>query len=225
MSLRYMAIDRNVGFHNGQSVVWSERGINSLRVDSMDEGIEIAKNEEFLFIVINSDNIDYSSKLALLRSTTGTHILIATSNYSAKRHAEALNNGADAFGLIDNDPKDNAGLVDAIIRKASGRLDKYPMEAVSYGKIKVLPELGRVLIRGLEVSLSKLEIRVLCLLINGNGNVFSREQIFKSIFDSEYNIDPEDTIKGIIKRIRLKTRDSSIIETVWGRGYRIGCSK
>ena len=222
-----MAIDYDMDFHNRESVAWLEKGVGSLRVDSMDEGIESTRDEEFLFIVINSDNINYLSKLNLLRSISKSCILVMASNFTGKEHADALNNGADAFGVIDIDPKVNFNSINAVIKKASmkANLRENSTMLVSHNNIFILPKTGRTFIGDLEVSLSKSEISVLCLLINENGNALSCGEIFDSVFGESDGVDPENIIKSVIKRIRRKAGDISIIENVWGRGYRIGTCK
>ena len=220
MSLRYMAVDDNSSFHDKESVVLAEKGLYLLRVMSMDEGIKNAAKERFLFIVINSDNIGYLPKLSILKGIAKVPVLVVTSDFSTEENAKALGNGADAFGLV--------GVVDksikAIVDKPKIRTDPINdiVEVILSRGILILPDFGKVFIGELEVFLSTLEIRVLSLLLNGDGRIFSCEQIFNNVFDIDRDIDSEDSIKSAIKRIRNKTGKKDIIKNVWGRVYRIG---
>ena len=103
--MRYMAIDGDKEFHERESRAWTEKGVSSIRVDSMCEGIQFASKENFMFIVINADNVDYKSNLGVLRSVTSTPILIATFNFSIEEHVFAISSGADAYGFINSSGK------------------------------------------------------------------------------------------------------------------------
>ena len=225
MSKRYLAIDRDMEFHGKESAAWTAKGISSLRVDTMDEGIKCAKNENFLFIAINSSNVDYLPKLKILRSITNSSILVATFNFTMKEHALALSNGADAFGVIE-DPTANVDSVNAIIHSAKSQKYSYENNAdkVLHNNMLILPNDGKVLIGELEIKLTKSEVRLLCLLIDGAGKIFTLDEIYEKIFDLSSNSDSHDSVKSIIKRIRKKFGSYGVIDTVWGKGYKIGTS-
>lgn len=221
--MQYMSIDKNEVLHNREKKIWEKYGISSIRVDSMIEGIIKAKEQEFLFIVINADSIDYMPKLQVLRSVTDAPILIAASTYTAKEHTEALNNGADDFGPIE-DPKSNREAVLAILEK----INKYKSQNASKAKIicfkdiLLMPDYRRVFINDEEVTLTRMEFDVLHFLLLNQGRVLSHEQIYNYVF-AEENYDPAyDSIKSSIKRLRKKIGAREIIDSVRGVGYKIG---
>ena len=223
MSTRYLAIDKDEKFHNKQSAAWVDKGISSLRVDTMDEGISCAKKEEFMFIAINSDNIEYLSKLRDLKNVTNSRILIATSRFTMKEHTAAMNNGADAFGYI-GEPEENVESVKAIIKNTETR--KYSTQKISekvvHGNIFILPNEGKAYIDEVNISLTKLEIRLMCLLINGNGRMFTYDEIYNNVYYKKKDYDIEDSVKAVVKRIRKKFGNSEVIRTIRGKGYQIG---
>ena len=221
MNSRYMAIDKDVDFHKIQSDAWLEKGIASIRVDSMDEAIEHAKNERFCFIAINADNIEYLPKLELLRATTTSHILVATSNFSGEEFIKAISKGADAFGLIDSNPTINADIVKAIIEKTT--METTEIETILHGSMLIMPELNRVIIGNRGVLLSKTEISVLVLLIkNKRKKVLSCQQIHESVCGKITKSDPEEFTRSVIKMIRRKLGSKDVIECVRNFGYLIG---
>ena len=220
--MRYMAIDQDKNFHDKESQAWTGNGIQSIRVDTMCEGIKHAKREEFLFIAINADNIDYMSKLNQLKNITSSPILIATSNFTIEEHALALKNGADAFGLIGK-PKSNVDSVYAILDNINSRsLRLETEESIVLHDLMIFPKTRKVLVNEREVFLSKLEMRVLCFLIKGNGRFHTSDQIAGYVYDDDKEIDSFDSIKNIIMKIRNKIGIEKIIITKWGKGYKIG---
>ena len=223
MSTQYLAIDKDEEFHNRESAAWTAKGVTSIRVDSMDEGIKHAKKEEFKFIAINSDNItEYMFKLRFLRYLTNSPILVATSNYSIKEHIAALKNGADAYGLIGT-PEENVDLVDVIIEKAASQqeIDVSSMETIVYNNMLIVPKDLKLVTDDCEIKLTKADISILCVLIRGNGKIFNSEHLFSCAYPNERNMDPHDSIKSAIYRLRKKLIGYISIKNAYGKGYRI----
>ena len=220
---RYLAIDNDKEFQNRESTAWADIGISSLRVDAMDEGIVYANKENFMFVFINADNVNYLSKLKLLRNITSSPILIATSRFTLEEHALAINNGADAFGPI-GDTEQNINSVTAVIQSIKSRKYSYKdvEETVLYHDILILPKEGKAYVGELEIPLTKSEIRLLCLLIHGAGRTFTHCEIFHNILDNDRGYDSHESVKAMVKRIRKKVGFKEVINTVWGKGYQIG---
>lgn len=78
-----------------------------------------------------------------------------------------------------------------------------------------------VLMDNKEVSLTKLEYKILVLLLTNINRVVSRELILEKIWDIEGNYVNDNTLTVYIKRIREKLHDDNLIKTIKGLGYRI----
>lgn len=80
-----------------------------------------------------------------------------------------------------------------------------------------------VRVDGEEINFSTKEFELLCLLAEHPNRVFSREEIFKELWNSDF-IGELATVTVHIKKLRSKLKDDSnqprFIETVWGSGYR-----
>lgn len=78
-----------------------------------------------------------------------------------------------------------------------------------------------------EVTLTKLEYKILTTLFGKPKKLFTREEILNSIWDIDGNFVNDNTLTVYVKRIREKIGDTdgSIIETVRGLGYRLGAPK
>lgn len=75
-----------------------------------------------------------------------------------------------------------------------------------------------------ELSLTKLEYKILLTLFSNPKKLFTREEILNAIWDMAGNFVNDNTLTVYIKRIREKIGDvdGTIIETVRGMGYRLG---
>ena len=100
MNMIYLAVDSDVGLANSEAAVWkTTRGIGMERVDNMTEGIEKLLSNEYLYIGINSDAVDFMPLLRTMRSVTHTPILIVTGNFNTDDEVAALEAGADLYSI------------------------------------------------------------------------------------------------------------------------------
>ncbi len=93
------------------------------------------------------------------------------------------------------------------------------------GTIEIDPNQCMVRQNGQEVRLTDTEYRILYLLASHQKKVFSIQNIYESIWNEPYFYGSNNTVMVHIRNIRRKLGDdpqnSKIIQTVWGRGYRI----
>ena len=76
---------------------------------------------------------------------------------------------------------------------------------------------------GIELSLTAKEFGILELLMKYPDKVFSKSNLFQSVWDTEY-IAEDNTLNVHISNLRNKLKaicsDTEFIDTVWGIGYR-----
>lgn len=84
---------------------------------------------------------------------------------------------------------------------------------------------AKVYKNGEEIVLTAMEYRLLLILLNNRGKVFSRSQLLENIWDVEGDFVEDNTLTVYIKRLRDKIEEdaasSQIIKTVRGLGYMI----
>lgn len=82
---------------------------------------------------------------------------------------------------------------------------------------------GKVTNNGEEIPLTKLEYKILMVMMSNQGKLFTREEILSNIWDISGNFVNDNTLSVTMKRIREKIGDKEgqIIQTVRGMGYRI----
>ena len=225
----YLAIEKDDAIHERESAFWLSRGIASLRVSSMTEGIKEAMKNQFLYIGINGDNINFKPQLPLLRETTNDPIFIATTAYTMQKQAEAVNLGADLYGQIGENPDDNYATVMANIHALHERAKRRKPHAklIPYGNILVAPKHRQVFVIDKEVELTKIDFDLLCLFMNNRGVIMTPEQIYNRVWKNERAESVDDVVKSAIKRLRKKIsghdteNGSGFIENIRDVGYRL----
>ena len=77
-----------------------------------------------------------------------------------------------------------------------------------------------------ELDLTDMEWRILKLLLQHRGKIFSMENLYESVWQETYFPTSANTVMVHIRRLREKVevdpRHPEYIKTVWGKGYRIG---
>lgn len=91
------------------------------------------------------------------------------------------------------------------------------------GSLSIDQSTCKVYKRGSEISLSKLEYRLLVYLIENKNHILSKEQILEKIWDSDGKYVDNNTVSVNISRLRTKIEDDvskpKWIQTVHGIGY------
>lgn len=91
------------------------------------------------------------------------------------------------------------------------------------GSITIDQSTCKVYKRGEEISLSKLEYRLLLYLLENKNHILSKEQILEKIWDSDGRYVDHNTVSVNISRLRAKIEDDASdpvwIKTVHGIGY------
>ena len=78
---------------------------------------------------------------------------------------------------------------------------------------------------GRELSLTELEYRLLRLMMEHRGKIFSAENLYESVWGEPYFSVSANTVMVHIRKLRAKIEDDPqnprIVKTVWGKGYRV----
>ena len=96
-------------------------------------------------------------------------------------------------------------------------------DALLIGDLEIRPRSRKVLIKGSEISLTPKEFDILYFLAKNRGEVFTKEQIYRAVWEEDYLLD-NSNIMAFIRKLRKKidpAPDSPpYILTIWGIGYK-----
>jgi len=203
----YLAVDSDVGLANSEAEVWkTTRGIGMERVDNMTEGIEKLLSNEYLYIGINSDAVDFMPLLRTMRSVTHTPILIVTGKFDTDDEVAALEAGADLYARWHKTTEGNIASVLAHITRITDqrRTPPPPSNVIVCKKLLIAPLQQSVFIGDNKIDLTVKEFDVLHMLMSNRGCVFSPEQIYTEIWDSHFDESTKEVIRTTMKRLRQK---------------------
>ena len=91
------------------------------------------------------------------------------------------------------------------------------------GDLEIHPRSRKVLMKGSEISLTPKEFDILYFLAKNRGEVFTKEQIYRAVWEEDYLLD-NSNIMAFIRKLRKKIEPDPeqpfYIQTVRGVGYR-----
>lgn len=101
--------------------------------------------------------------------------------------------------------------------------DKKVSRLLKFDGLEIIPERHQVFVNDKEAILTGKEFQILMLLARNRGRVFSKEQIYDSVWNNEYVFDDRN-MTAYINKIRRKIEPNPArpryILTVWGVGYK-----
>jgi DNA-binding response OmpR family regulator len=170
--------------------------------------------------------------LQTIRAASLVPVLIMSAKDSDVDKALGLGFGADDYITKPFSMIELAARVKAAIRRAGYATPTIQVEApipvqqkISIGGLTVDLDNFSALKNGEEVKLTSKEFHILKLFVMHPGRVFTKAQIYASVWADDYFGD-ENVINVHMRRLREKIEDDpshpAYIKTLWGIGYKLG---
>jgi len=152
----------------------------------------------------------------LLRAESSVPVIMLTARTLEDDQVRGLDLGADDYISKPFSPRQVMARVRSVLRRRS-------MEETSVrraGAIEIDPVESRATVNGIDAGLTPTELRILHHLARAAGRVLTRDDILAAAFDAEF--DGSDRAVDVhVKNLRRKLGPAgSMIETVFGVGYR-----
>lgn len=96
-------------------------------------------------------------------------------------------------------------------------------DEIRVGALSVQLKSRKVMLEGADVSLTPKEFDILYFLIQNRGEVFTKEQIYRAVWDEDFLL-ADSNIMAFIRKLRKKIEPDpdapKYILTIWGIGYK-----
>lgn len=186
-----------------------------------------SKDIQLVIMDIDFPRGDGIERLKSIRKVERMPIIVLSSNDNEHMKIAALNAGADDYVLNPFHPLVFMARINSQFR----RYTELANMCENIGRIYKVDDLmiddviRKVTVSGREVKLTPLEYKILRLLVQERGKVFSISQIYESIWNMQA-IGADNTIAVHIRHIREKIerdpKEPQYLKVVWGTGYKVG---
>lgn len=162
-----------------------------------------------------------------IRAASSLPIIVLSKNSQELIKIQALEAGADDYVTYPCNPLELLARIKSQLRRYT-QLSNLSANIEHIYRVNglVIDDVKRsVSVEGKEVRLTPIEYKILRLLVQERGKVFSIDQIYESIWHMKA-IGADNTIAVHIRHIREKIeanpREPQYLKVVWGTGYKVG---
>jgi DNA-binding response OmpR family regulator len=165
--------------------------------------------------------LDLGCRIRQTASVARTPIIFMTAGNLEEDRVRGLELGGDDCIGKPFSPRELVARVQAVLRRFSRRL---PTPITKIGDIEIDLSAMRLCVRGVEVSTTTLEFRLMDYLARNQGSVFTRDQLLDAVWGDMQFVTPR-SVDACVRRIREKIEPDSAkptyLKTIRGVGYRL----
>lgn len=230
MNTKILLVEDDASISEMVSNYLLSEGFDIINTSDGADAIDKFNNNSFDLILVDLmiPKINGIEVIKIIRESSYVPILIISAKNNDVDKALGLGFGADdyitkPFSLIE---------LSARINSALRRTNQYSLvnnptksKILKVNTLELNNDNYSVTNKGVEVNLTSKEFQILRLLMNNPKKVFSKEQIYRAVWNEDYFGD-ENAINVHISRLRDKIEDDTstpkYIKTIWGIGYKLG---
>ena len=195
-------------------------------LEAMD--ILMSQDVQLLIIDVMMPKMDGLSATMKIRESKNIPIIILSAKTEESDKILGLSMGADDYVSKPFRPDELVARVKSQLRRymqlGSMSSAKQSKDKIVNGGLILDTEGKRILVDGEPVKLTATEYKILYLLMNHLGRVFSADEIYERVWQEEAYA-TENTVMVHIRRIREKieidTKNPKYLKVVWGIGYKM----
>ena len=191
------------------------------------EGLEKALGGEFSLIILDImlPKVDGFEICKKIREERNIPVIMVSAKKDDIDKIRGLGLGADDYMTNPFSPSELVARVKAHLARyerlvGSGKNEN---QIIEIRGIKIDKTARRVYVNDEEKTFTTKEFDLLCFLAQNPNHVYTKEELFKEIWDMESIGDIATVtvhIKKIREKIEINTSKPQYIETIWGGGYR-----
>ena len=160
--------------------------------------------------------------LAQIRKQGNTPVIVLTAKDGLDEKIGLLTSGADDYITKPFDMEEVLARIESNLRRI--QFQNSTPSSLKCNDLVLDLDGNRAMLQGAELPLTAKEFAILELLMKYPDKIFSKANLFQSVWNTEY-ISEDNTLNVHISNLRNKMKaicpDKEFIDTVWGIGYRL----
>lgn len=202
-------------------------GFNVFKASNGIQALDIAMENEIHLILLDimMPDLDGISTLMKLRENKNIPVIMVSAKSQDSDKILGLTAGADDYITKPFNPSELVARVKSQLRRYTvlGSMEKKE-NVITNGGLEIDTKSKTVSVDGEEIKLTKIEYKIVELLMKNIGTVFSNDEIYKMVWNED-NFITDNTIAVHIRHIREKIeinpKEPKYLQVVWGIGYKI----
>ena len=166
--------------------------------------------------------------LKSIRESCTIPVIIISAKDMIQTKIDVMRMGADDYITKPFDLDEVLVRIEAVLRRSIGYTNargntNTDEKVIRHKNIELNQDSARVYVNGKELILTSKEFAILELLLSHPDKMFSKSNIYESVWDDAYIYD-DNTLMVHISNLRNKLKEydtEEYIETIWGMGYRL----
>ncbi|MEL7116252.1 MAG: response regulator transcription factor [Pseudomonadota bacterium] len=218
--MKYLLVEDNAELANAVATRMRIDGHVIDHAKNFEEAIAYSEVVEYDLILLDIMLPDGDGRTFLKRHREGekdTPVIVLTARSQVSDRISLLDLGADDYVTKPFDHAELEARCRAVLRRKSGNAQT----VIEIGDVAFDPVAGALSVAGEAVELRNRELRLLEILINAPGQVFSKQKLADRLFSFDDDVS-ENAIEVYIGRLRRHLTNSDLaITTLRGLGYRL----
>ena len=218
--MKYLLVEDN---HALANAVCSRIGLDGHTVDhaaKIEDAIAFVQAGEYDLILLDIMLPDGDGRSFLKQhraDKNDTPVIILTARSEVSDRISLLDLGADDYVTKPFDHAELQARCRAVLRRKAGT----SQATIKVGDVEFDPVGGYLTVKENVINLRNRELRLLEMLMNAKGQVFSKQKLVDRLFSYDDDVS-ENAVEVYVGRLRRHLDDSSVqITTLRGLGYRL----
>lgn len=226
-----LIVEDDADIRDGVRILLESEGYRVMEAENGKEGL-MALNEDTDLVILDVMMPVMSGLRTCeeIRKVSTVPILFLTAKTQESDKLIGLMAGGDDYLTKPFSYAELLGRVKALIRRYtiySGRKDDEMEEESDYIELKGIrlhKKYNEVTVDGISKTMSDIEYRMLLLLMESPGRIFSAQNLYESVWQEPYFYSCNSTVMVHIRKLRVviekDPQNPQCIKTVWGKGYK-----
>ena len=206
-------------------------GYKVFKAENAQKGLELLEKESVQLVLLDimMPGMDGLEMCKRIRETNNIPIIMLSARSTDLDKNLGLGTGADDYVEKPFNPLELTARVKSQLRRYTqlnpqSNAQESQKNEITIRDLTINKDNHKVMVGDEEIKLTPIEFDILYLLASNPGRVFSTDEIFEKVWNEKV-YEANNTVMVHIRRLRGKmkedTRQTKIITTVWGVGYKI----
>lgn len=221
-----LAVDDDKAITEAIEIYLTNEGYKVFKAQDGVEALKVIEAEEIHLVLMDimMPNMNGTRATLKIREVLEIPIIMLSAKSEDTDKIIGLNLGADDYITKPFNPLELIARVNSQIRRYtrfSPLIEK--KEEIVIGGVSLNKLSKEVFVDETKVKLTSLEFKILTLLMENPGRVFSIEEIYERVWNEvAYNVDTVTVhIRRIREKIEINPKEPRYLKVVWGIGYKI----